>query len=384
MGGSWRRAIGAGLVAMMLTVACGGGDGGSEGEGGEGGEATSDSDAQASSGCEPGETDGDLALYNWSDYMDPELISKFEEEHGVSVSQDEFPSNEELLARIQAGDSGYDVIVPSDYMVEVMIGLDLLMPLDHEAVPNIENLGDFFTEVPYDAGNEYSAPFQWGTTGLGVNVDRITEALGEEEVPNTWGLVFDPEMASQFGGSISMLDDAREAIGAALLYLGYEVNTTDEGEIQEARDLIREARGNIATFTSLGYDGLLASGETVIGHGYSGDLLLAIEDSEAGQLEYIIPDEGAVVWVDNMAIPADAPHPCTAHAFIDFILDAENGAQLSNWTWYASPNEAAEEMIDEEVKSVYPQEETLQELSFIEDVGEATPLYERAFTEAKS
>jgi spermidine/putrescine transport system substrate-binding protein len=332
--------------------------------------------------CEPGETDGDLALFNWSDYLDPDLVDQFEEEHGVSVTQDEFTSNEELLARIQAGGAGYDVIVPSDYMVEIMIELDLLMPLNHDAIPNIDNLGDFFRDVPFDAGNRYSAGYQWGTTGLGVNVERIEEALGE--VPHTWGLVFDPEIASNFRGQISMLDDARETVGAALIYLGYDINTTDEGELQEARDLIREARQNIATFTSLGYADLLAAGETTIGHGFSGDLLLAIEDSEAGELDYIIPDEGGVVWVDNMAIPHDAPSPCTAHAFINFILDAEVGAALSNWVWYASPNAAAEPMIDEEVLSVYPDDELLEELLFIEDVGEATPLYEQYFTEAKS
>lgn len=341
-----------------------------------------DEEGEAAAECEAGETDGDLALYNWSDYLDPEIIDQFEEEFGVSATQDEFPSNEEMLSRIQAGGAGYDVIVPSDYMVEIMIGQDLLLPLNHEAIPNIENLDDYFREVPFDSGNEYSVAYQWGTTGLGVNVEAVEDALGE--VPNSWDLVFDPEIASNFSGQISLLDDAREVMGAALIYLGYEINTESEEELAEARDLVREARENIATFTSLGYADLLAGGETVIGHGYSGDLLLGIEESEAGELTYVIPDEGAVVWVDNLAIPADAPNPCTAHAFVNYILDAEIGAQLTNWVWYASPNEAAEPMIDEEVLSVYPDEDLLDELHFIEDVGDATPLYEQMFTEAKS
>jgi spermidine/putrescine transport system substrate-binding protein len=341
-----------------------------------------DEGEEAAAECEAEQTDGDLALYNWSDYLDPEIIDQFEEEYGVSVSQDEFPSNEEMLARIQAGGAGYDVIVPSDYMVEIMISQDLLLPLNHDAIPNVDNLDDFFRDVPYDSGNEYSVAYQWGTTGLGVNVEAVEEALGE--VPDSWDLVFDPDIASNFSGQIQLLDDAREVMSAALLYLGYDNNTEDEDELAEARDLVREAGENIATFTSLGYADLLAGGETVVGHGYSGDLLLAIEDSEAGELDYVIPEEGAVVWVDNLAIPADAPNPCTAHTFLNYILDADIGAQLTNWVWYASPNEAAEPMIDEEVLSVYPDDELLEELHFIEDVGEATPVYERMFTEAKS
>lgn len=346
-----------------------------------GGDEQTNGATEAAVECEVGETDGDLALFNWSDYMDPELIPRFEEEHGVSVTQDEFPSNEELLARIQAGGHGYDVIVPSDYMVEIMIGQELLLPLDHDALPNLVNMEDTFRESPFDPGNRYSAPYQWGTTGIGVNVERLGD------VPATWGLIFDPALASEYEGQITMLDDAREAMGAALKYLGYSLNTTDEGELREAADLIREASNRIATFTSLGYDDLLASGETLVAHGWSGDLLVAVDESEVGELEYVIPEEGSVIWVDNLAIPADAPSPCTAHTFLNFMLDAENGAALTNYVWYASPNAAAEEYIDPEIledPAIYPPEEVTATLEFIEDVGEATPLYEQLFAEVKS
>jgi spermidine/putrescine-binding protein len=331
--------------------------------------------------CEVGETDGDLALFNWSDYMDPDLITQFQDEHGVGVTQDEFPSNEEMLARIQAGGHGYDVIVPSDYMVEIMIEQDLLLPLNHDALPNFEHIGQTFRESPFDPGNSYSAPYQWGTTGIGVNLDEV------EDVPRSWALIFEPDMADDYSGQITMLDDARETMGAALKYLGYSLNTTDEDELQEAADLIRRTRDHVATFTSLGYEDLLATGETLVAHGWSGDILTAVDESEAGELEYVIPEEGSVIWVDNMAIPADAPNPCTAHTFLNFMMEPENGAALTNYVWYASPNEAAEQYIESEIledPSIYPPEDVLDTLEYIEDVGEATPLYEQLFTEVKS
>lgn len=370
------------MALLLVAVACGGGDGGTGGDMGggtasPGGQAGGDEDAQ----CEAGQTDGDLALYNWSEYIDPELITAFEEQHGVSVTQDEFASNEELLAKLQAGATGYDVIVPSDYMVEIMAGQDLLLPLSKDAIPNFSNVADRFTDAPYDPGNRYSAPYQWGTTGIGVNVDE----LGDVEA--SWALIFDEATASEYSGRITMLDDARESMGAALKYLGYSLNTTDEAELQEAGDLLADASGRIATYTSEGFGDLLLSGESVVAHGWSGDIIVAVDESEGSELTYLIPEEGSVIWVDNMAIPAGAPHPCTAHTFINFILDAENGAQLTNWTYYASPNEAAEEHILEEIlsdESIYPPDDTMQNLEFIEDVGDATPMYEQLFTEAKS
>lgn len=367
------------VVGMFLAVACGGGTDGTGGGGtaSPGGQAGGDGDAQ----CEAEQTDGDLSLYNWSEYIDPELITAFEEQHGVSVTQDEFASNEELLAKLQAGATGYDVIVPSDYMVEIMAGQELLMPLNKDAIPNFSNVADRFTDPPYDPGNQYSAPYQWGTTGIGVNVDE----LGDVEA--SWALIFDEATASEYAGQITMLDDSRESMGAALKYLGYSLNTTDETQLQEAGDLLAEASGRIATYTSEGFGDLLLNGESVVAHGWSGDIIVAVDESEEAELAYLIPKEGSVIWVDNMAIPASAPHPCTAHTFINFILDAENGAQLTNWTYYASPNAAAEEHILEEIltdESIYPPDDTMQNLEFIEDVGDATPMYEQLFTEAKS
>ena len=185
-----------------------------------------------------------------------------------------------------------------------------------------------------------------------------------------------------------MLDDPREAMAAALSYLGYSINTTDEAELEEAANLIAETTDRLAAFDSDQFEDLLISGETAVAHGYSGDFFAAFDENDAwDNYAYIIPQEGAVRWVDNMAILADAPHPCTAHTFLNFILDPENGAALTNWNFYGSPNAASEEFIDAEVledPAIYPPQEVLENLEFIESTGDAETLYTDLFTEAKS
>lgn len=357
------------LLLPALLVACGD-DGGGAAEG-------------AAAECEEGETDGDLVLYNWSDYMDPELLEAFSDEHGVEVTEDFYPSNEEMLARVQEGASGYDVVVPSDYMVAIMAEEELLLELSDEAIPNAENLSDEFTSPPYDPDLTYSKPYQWGTTGLGVDVGELGEGF-----PRSWALVFDPEVADQHSGRISLLDDPRETMAGALFYLGHEPNTTNEDELQEASDLIAETTDRLAAFESEDYTGLLLGGETVISHGYSGTFFDGFfESDDPENWDYVIPEEGGIIWTDNMAVLADAPHPCTAHTFINFMLDAENGAQLSNWTYYATPNEAALEFVDAEAledPAIYPDEELRERLEFLEDTGETEIRYNDLFNEAKS
>jgi spermidine/putrescine-binding protein len=354
-------------VVLALALSACGGDGGGDG-----------GDAEAAA-CEVGETDGDLAFYNWSDYMDPALIDAFEAEYGVTVTEDFYPSNEELFARVESGGAQYDVIVPSDYMVDIMIQEELLLALDHDALSNLDNLDDEFTEPPYDPGLEFSVPYQWGTTGLGVDLDVTGE------VAPSWDLLFDAEVASGLGGRVSILDDPREALGAALYWLGHDPNTTDEDELQQAADAVAAARDWTAAFTSDQYSELLIGGETVVAQGYSGNFLDNFGDDE--RYAYVIPEEGATIWTDNLAILASASAPCSAHTFIDFLLDAENGAQLSNWTYYASPNEAAREFLDPEVlenPAIFPDDEMMDRLFFLEDTGETEILFTELFTQARS
>jgi spermidine/putrescine-binding protein len=320
-----------------------------------------------------------LYLYNWSEYMDPEVLEQFEEEFGVKVTEDTFGSNEEMLAKLQAGAGGYDIIFPSDYMVDIMIGEGLLAEIDHEKVPNIKHIDPLFADPPYDPGMVHCIPYMWGTTGLGYNQDVF------EEPPDSWAYVFDPDLVSQYEGQITMLNDVRETVGAALKYLGYSLNTTDEGALMEARDLLMEQKEWLYGYEAEQYAPLISADETVIAHGYNGYFLMtALEDE---RIWYVIPKEGATIWADNMCIPESAPNKYTAQVFIDFLLRPEVNAQLVNYLWYPSPNKAAEEFIDPEIledPAIYPPADVMEVLEWIEDVGEATPLYERIWTEVKA
>jgi len=320
-----------------------------------------------------------LYLYNWSEYMDPEVLEPFEEATGVKVTEDTFGSNEEMLAKLQAGAGGYDIIFPSDYMVDIMIGEGLLAEIDHENVPNIKHIDALFADPPYDPGMVHCIPYMWGTTGLGYNQDVF------EEPPDSWAYVFDPDLVSQYEGQITMLNDVRETVGAALKYLGYSLNTTDEGALMEARDLLMEQKEWLYGYEAEQYAPLISADETVIAHGYNGYFLMtALEDE---RIWYVVPKEGATIWADNMCIPDSAPNKYTAEVFIDFLLRPEINAQLVNYLWYPSPNKAAEEFIDPEIledPAIYPPDDVMKVLEWIEDVGDATPLYERIWTEVKA
>jgi spermidine/putrescine-binding protein len=349
-------------VTALLASACAGGD--------EAGTATA---------CEAGRTDGDLLLYNWTDYVDPELIPAFEAEYGVEVVEDFYTSNEELLARISAGGSGYDVVVPSDYAVRIMVEEGDLLELQHDAIPNLANLRADFTDPAYDPGNTHSVPYLWGTTGLGVNVGLLGD------VEPSWALVFDPDVAGNLPGRVSMLDDPREVLGAALHYLGLDPNTISKEDLQRAADLVAQAREWTAAYDSGTYQDLLISGEVVVAQGYSGNFLEVFDGLEG--FAYLVPEEGATVWNDAMAVLADAPHPCTAHAFIDFVLRAERGAALTEYIYYPSPNAAAEALIDPEIladPAVYPSAATQERLQFLEDTGEFEARFTDLYVEATS
>ncbi len=359
------------LAAIAIVIAaCGGGDTTETTSGSsDGGESPS---GATGASCALDGTDGNLNFYNWSEYIDPDLISAFEEQYGVDVVEDFYESNEALLAQMQAG-AVYDLIVPSDYMVGIMIQNGLLAPINTDAVPNVANISQRFTELPYDPGNQYSTPYQYGTTGLGVNLSIV----GEDFDPS-WALIFDPELTANYPGGVSVLNDPREAMGAALEYLGYSLNDTDLGHLQKAADVIREAKPGIATFDSDQYDEALVAGEVAVAHGYSGNMIVSIGDADnPDNFTYILPKEGATLWVDNMAVPANAEHPCTAFTFMNYLLDAQNGAALTNWNYYGSPNEASLEFVDQEVIDFYSNVDTAEKLEVIEDTGD----YEINFTD---
>ncbi|MEE8406656.1 MAG: spermidine/putrescine ABC transporter substrate-binding protein [Acidimicrobiia bacterium] len=332
--------------------------------------------------CESGEIDGDLHLYNWAEYIDPQLIAAFEEEYEVDVVEDFYASNEALAAKMQSG-AIYDLIVPSDYMVRIMIEEKFLAAIQTEALPNLGNLAPLFLDPAYDPGGVYSVAYQWGTVGLAVSTDVVVGG-----VEASWALLFDPTLIGEYPSGVSLLDDPRQTLGAALKYLGYSLNSTNEEELLEAAGVIATAREYVVAFDSDSYDETLATGQVDAAHGSSKNLGGSSAEVEVSDTAiYLIPEEGAAVWIDAMAVPANADYPCTAHTFINFVLEAENGATLTNWTFYASPNEAAEEYIDPQIledEAIYPSDGLSDRLEIIEDTDDFEINYKDYFAIAKS
>ena len=315
-----------------------------------------------------GGTDGQLNLFHRPDNIDPDLIVAFEDEFGVEVVEDFYGSNEALLAKLESG-AVYDVVVPSDYMVSLMVDRQMLIELQRSAIPNLSNLVGIFADPAFDPGGAHSVAYQWGTTGLGVNLGLV----GDRYAPSL-SLVFDGEVASLHPGGVSFLDEPREAMGAALRYLGFSASSTSEGQLQQASDLIASVRGYVRQFESQGYADALIRGEVAVAQGRAGEFAKAFADLEdSAGFAFVIPEEGGTVWIDNLAVPVRAEHVCTAHTFIDFILDAENGAALSTWTWNASPNAVAEGLIPPEILEndlVYPPPEAMDLTNPLTSTGE--------------
>ncbi|MEM9202415.1 MAG: spermidine/putrescine ABC transporter substrate-binding protein [Actinomycetota bacterium] len=364
----WLRLLAAVMGLALVAAACGG----------------DDEDAGAGGACEVDQVDGDLALYNWAEYIDEEQVAAFADEYGIGYSIDSYGSNEAMQPIVSQGNSGFDIIVPSDYMVSVMIAAESLMPLNYDVIPNAENLSSDFSGLYYDPDGAYSLPYQWGTTGVAVN----TAVVGTD-FPRSWGIIFDPAISGEFDGQIQLLDDPRETLGAALQYLGYSMNTTSDDELNEARDLVADTASRLAAFNTDSADEFLTAGETVIAHGYSGDMFVQfLETDDPSQYVYFVPEEGGTRWIDNFAVPFDAPHPCTAHTFINWMYSAEQGAALTNWNYYNTPNAAAVDGLDEGLLDFVNDPALLaggvESLESLEDTGDFEVKYSDAFVEAKS
>jgi spermidine/putrescine transport system substrate-binding protein len=322
----------------------------------------------------------ELQFFIWTEYIDPEVYTQFENEFGIKVVESNFASNEEMLAKLQGGAGGYDLVVPSDYTVGIMIEEGMLAPLDHDMVPNVVNLGERFKNVPYDPGNQYCVPYQWGTTGLGYNTTEM-------ETPQSWSVLFEPDPSAAYYGRTTMLDDPREGFSAALAYLGYDINTKDDGQLEEAKQLLIQAKPALSGYDSDQFDDLLASGESVMAHGWNGDILVSQGENE--DVSFANPKEGGVVWIDNLCIPSTvAPErKLAAEMFINFVLRPDIGAMISEFNQYASPNAASEAELDPDFLSnpaVYPSAEVLDKLQYIQPLGEYESVYQRMWDEVKA
>lgn len=307
---------------------------------------------------------GVVNVYNWSDYIAEDTLDLFTAETGIAVNYDVFDSNELVEAKLLAGNSGYDVVVPSGFFLSRQIEAGLFQKLDKSKLPNIVNMDPAIMEATavHDPGNEYGIDYMWGTTGLGYNVQALQERLGEDANLNTWDLMFDVDTVSKLADcGVTMLDAPNEAFAAALNYLGLDPNSESADDLAKAEELLTAIRPYVRYYNSSQYIDDLGNGEVCLSHGYSGDVFISLYAAdEAGadfEIGYSIPEEGAVKWFDMFAIPADAPNVDNAHAFIDFMMRADIAANNTNYVYYASGNLAAQDMIEAEVledPSIYP------------------------------
>ncbi len=320
----------------------------------------------------------EVHVYNWSDYIDEELLTKFESETGIKLIYDVFDSNEILETKMLAGSSGYDVVVPTGGFLQRQIQAGAFQKLDKSKLPNLVNMWDVIAErtSKYDPGNEYSVNYMWGTTGIGINVAKVKEVLGDDAPVNSLALIFDPanmEKLSKCG--VHMLDAPTEIIPAALKYLGEDPDAQDIETISKVEPVLTAIAPYVLKFHSSEYINSLANGDICVAFGWSGDVLQArdraAEANNGAEIEYHIPKEGALMWFDQMAIPADAPNADAAHKFINFMMDAHNAAAASNYVYYANGNKASQEFLVEDVigdTAIYPDAETLETLYTVQPV----------------
>jgi spermidine/putrescine transport system substrate-binding protein len=317
-----------------------------------------------------------LRIFIWEEYIDPEVYRLFEREFGAKVIEDNYGSNEDMRAKLQAGGTVYDLVVPSDYMVTLLRKEGLLLPIDLSRVSNLNHLGARFRDPPYDPGHRYSVPYQWGITGIGYNKSRVMPP------PAGWADLFDPGRIEPHRNRISMLNDMREVIAAALVALGHSPETTDPQHLAQAQSLLLQQKPFLAKYDSESFEDSLASGETVLAQGWSGEIAMA--QSQNPDVAFVIPAEGTFLFVDNWAIPKGARQKELAEQFINFVLRPEVSAMIVNHARYASVNEAAGSLIKPEIlngPSYYWPEGT--KLWWLNDFSDAGRLYERVWLELK-
>lgn len=304
-----------------------------------------------------------LNVYNWSDYIDPSVIEAFTEATGIRVTYDVFDSNEILETKLLAGRSGYDLVVPGAAFLARQIQAGVYQPLNPDWLPNRVNLDPVLTDrvAAFDPENRYSVTHLWGTTGFGFNAEAIEARMPDAPV-DSWRLIFDPEVVSRFADcGVTLLDAPSEVVGSVLLYLGKDANSAKPEDLAAAEAVLKAIRPHVRNFDSSRYIEDLANGETCLALGWSGDILQAKRRAEeAGKkftVQYRIPEEGALLFFDQLAIPADAEHPRNAHRFIDFLLQPENAAKNSNFVRYANSNLASRAQLAPEVandRGIYP------------------------------
>ncbi len=314
----------------------------------------------------------EVRVYNWSDYIDDSLLEKFEQETGLELVYDVFDSNELLETKMLAGGSGYDIVVPTGTFLQRQIGAGAFQKLDKSQLSNLDNMWDVIAQrtETYDEDNAYSINYMWGSTGIGVDVPKVKEILGEDAPIGSLDLIFDPanmEKLAECG--VHFLDAPTEMVPAALTYAGMEPDAKSDEALAKAEEVLMAVRPHVQKFHSSEYINALANGDICVAFGWSGDILQArdraAEADNGVEIAYNAPSEGALMWFDQMAIPVDAPNPEGAHVFLNFIMDAQNMAAASNYVYFANGNKAAQEFLNEDVigdTAIYPDEAALDNL----------------------
>jgi spermidine/putrescine-binding protein len=355
------RAFGLGLSVSsvgLVLAACGGKEGGGA-EGPAGGQAG-----------ELGPVEKELHIYNWSDYIAEDTVPNFEKEFGIKVTYDTYESNEEMLAKLQAGATGYDIIVPSGYSVPVLVATGLIEPINRKYLTNWSNVSPIFQNTPTDPGSAHTVPWQWGTSGIAYRTDKIKTPI------DSWAVFHD----QKFHGKMTMMDDGREVIGAFLRYRGHSLNSTDPQQLAGAKKDAIKAKKHLKAYISAPVKAQLISGDVWISQLWNGDTTQA--KAEQPNLGYVVPKEGCTIWGDSMCVPKSASNKRAAHEWMNFILRPEVGAALSDATGYGTPNAAAAKLMKAPVP--YPTEEELKRLEYQVDLAKDTATWDQIWTEIKS
>lgn len=321
----------------------------------------------------PSSKDEVLNVYNWGDYIDEDLLKKFEDETGIKVVYDTFSSNEDMYIKVKQGIDAYDILVPSDYMIERLIEEDLLNEIDLTKIPNFEYVNENLKNPEFDPENKYSVPYFWGTGGIIYNTSQITDNI------NSWTDLFN----EKYSGKIVMYNSSRDSIAVALKALGYSMNSTDLEELEEAKNLLISQKSHVLAYQADEGRDTLVSGDGHIGFMYSGDALMIIEQNP--DLKYVLPKEGANIWFDAMVIPKSSENVDGAHKFIDFMCDPENAAKNAEYSvGFSSPIDEAIELLPDEIKNsevAYPDASLLENGEIYKNSKDILPVYDRIWTE---
>lgn len=328
-------------------------------------------------GCQNKKTEdsGKLNVYNWGDYIDPQVLKDFEKEYKIKINYEEYGNNEEMLAKIQSGGTNYDVIFPSEYMVESMIKQGLLQKIDMKNLPNYKNIGSDFKNLPYDPKNEYSVPYFWGTMGIVYNTKKVSDSV------DSWNILWN----SKYKDEILMIDSSRDTIGITLKKLGYSLNSKNINEIEKAKNELFKQKKLVKAYVVDAYKDMMIAGEAAMALAWSGDAMLLIEENP--DLAYSIPKEGTNLWFDAMAIPITSKHKKEAELFINYMMRPDVAAKCAEYVEYATPNKEVMKLLPKDIienELAYPKGNIFEKGEVFIDLEEFTTEYDRIWTEIKS